>query len=209
MHYLLCSRSLSSLQHLLSFRCLFHYGSSLPGVKTLVCLCVLFSFYFFLFLFFKILCWMFTWILSSFSLPLPHCLGQVLAYLQLSVVSPSISIFLPLVCPFLSSLSHSLSLLWQASKQTAYNTEAHQAASAVRSTHPSHPSCCTTEALPSFICEQRLNQEIRADQPSAPCGLLFILNFLITLALAYWRAEFHSHVLDANMQRHSDKQTSI
>lgn len=54
MHYLLCSRSLSSLQHLLSFRCLFHYGSSLPGVKTLVCvcLCVLFSFYFFRSLFF-------------------------------------------------------------------------------------------------------------------------------------------------------------
>lgn len=67
------------------------------------------------------------------------------------LVSPSISIFLPLVRPFLSSFSHSLSpsvrvLLWQASKQTAYNTEAHQAASAVRSTHPSHPSCCTTEA---------------------------------------------------------------
>lgn len=113
-----------------------------------LCVCV----FFFLFIsfalcFLLILCSMFTWILSSFSLPLPHCLGLVSAYLQLSVVSPSISIFLPLVCPFLSSLSPSVRvLLWQASKQTAYNTEAHQAASAVRYTHPSHPNCCTTEA---------------------------------------------------------------
>lgn len=106
MHYLLCSRSLSSLQHLLSFRCLFHYGSSLPGVKTLVCLCVLFLSFSLCFL--LILCWMFTWILSSFSLPLPHCLGQVLFAAEL--VSPSISIFLPLVRPFLSSFSLSLPL---------------------------------------------------------------------------------------------------
>lgn len=54
MRYLLCSWSLSSLQHLLSFRCLFHYGSSLPGVKAL----------FFLFL---IPCSVFTWMLFPFS----------------------------------------------------------------------------------------------------------------------------------------------
>jgi len=35
MYYLLCSWSLSGLQHLLSFRCLFHYGFSLPGVEAL------------------------------------------------------------------------------------------------------------------------------------------------------------------------------
>lgn len=138
--------------------------------------------FFFLFLslcFLLILCWMFTWILSSFSLPLPHCLGLVSAYLQLSVVSPSISIFLPLVCPFLSSLSPSVRvLLWQASKQTAYNTEAHQAASAaVRYTHPSHPNCCTTEA-PLF----HLWTETKSGNPSrstlSPVCFIIYFKFL-------------------------------
>lgn len=144
-----------------------------------VCVCV----FFFLFIsfalcFLLILCSMFTWILSSFSLPLPHCLGLVSAYLQLSVVSPSISIFLPLVCPFLSSLSPSVGvLLWQASKQTAYNTEAHQAASAVRYTHPSHPNCCTTEA-PLF----HLWTETKSGNPSrstlSPVWFIIYFKFL-------------------------------
>lgn len=170
-----------------------------------LCVCV----FFFLFIsfalcFLLILCSMFTWILSSFSLPLPHCLGLVSAYLQLSVVSPSISIFLPLVCPFLSSLSPPLCVCSsdrQASKRLT--TLKHTRQPQLYGTHTPHTPIAAPLKPPSFICEQRLNREIRADQLSAPCGLLFILNFLITLALAY------SPVLDANMQRHSDKQTSI
>lgn len=159
---------------------------------------------------------MFTWVLSSFSLPLPlpHCLGQVLAYLQLSVVSPSISIFLPLVCPSLSSLSHSLSLPLcvcssdrQASKRLT--TLKHTRQPQLYGTYTPHTPVAAPLKPPSFICEQRLNQELCAYQPSAPCGLLFISHFLITLALVYWRAGFHSHVLDVNMHRHSNKQTLI
>lgn len=46
MHYLLCSWSLSSLKHLLSFRCLFHYGFSLALSQESRHLCVeLFSFF--------------------------------------------------------------------------------------------------------------------------------------------------------------------
>lgn len=112
------------------------------------------------------------------------------SYLQPTVIAPTISM------PGFSFIS--LSLSCSGSKQTkVYHTET------IPGTLRSKiPTVAALTPQPPLISECRLNQEIRTDQPSALCGLLFILHFLITLpqgsfsvpVLCLSRAEFHSHI---------------
>lgn len=183
MHYLLCSWSLSSLQHLLSFRCLFHYGSSLPGVEALVCIYVLFLSFFFFFFF------------KSCAACVPGCYSLSRALLRTRLICSWVWSHLVSSAPLITG------------KQMPYNTEACQAVSAV-----SYPQLLHHWTPFNLWAATKWGNPCRSILSPQWFIIYFtFLNNTPTrtsllLELCVRRAEFNGHVgLDVNKQRRQQK----
>lgn len=146
MHYLICSWSLSSLKHLLSFRCLFHYGSSRSCSQESR------------HRFFSVINPVLHVYLDVSPASLSALAESKLIWVWSSLRSQRLD-FLSLVCLPLCCTGSEQTGLSQWSTPGSFSSQ-----------------IPTVAALNPFICEWEVNWESLTDLPSALCGLLFTLN---------------------------------